>query len=413
LKRLTGIALLSKASMTQTELRAALSLAAVFSARLLGLFMVYPVFAHYAQQLAGATPMSIGLALGGYGLAQGLLQIPLGLLSDRIGRKPVIAAGLAIFTIGSIVAALATTIGGVVVGRLLQGAGAVGSSILAWTADLTREEVRTRAMAIVGISIGLSFGVALVIGPAIAAWRGLSGIFWVTAALGMVGVGVTLTLVPTSAHLIAVGPRGSVLQVFRRVLADHELLRLDLGIFALHTVLTASFLVVPHQLAMIFKTPAASAWRIYLPILLVSIALMIPAVGVAEAKGRMKEVLVGAIAVLAASMFGLRAASERANSFVALSCFFAAFNVVEAILPSLVTKTAPPHAKGAATGVYSSAQFLGIFAGGAGGGCVLAVWGARGVWLFAVAVATVWFFVALTMRRPPHHPIMRRDRAVR
>jgi predicted MFS family arabinose efflux permease len=386
--------------MTPSELRAALSLAAVFSARLLGLFMVYPVFAHYARALAGATPATIGLALGGYGLAQGLLQIPLGILSDRIGRRSVVAGGLALFVVGSIVAAAAGSIDGVMIGRLLQGAGAVGSSILAWTADLTRQEVRTRAMAIVGITIGLSFGAALVIGPAIAAWRGLSGIFWVTAALGIAGVGVTLTIVPTSDHPIALGAQGSLGEVFRRVLLDRELLRLDWGIFALHAVLTASFLVVPHQLVTIFKTTTTAGWRVYLPVLLVSIALMVPAVGLAEGRGRMKEVLVGAIALLAASLMALAAASGVRLGFVALSGFFAAFNVVEALLPSWITKSAPPQAKGAATGVYSSAQFLGIFVGGAGGGWILDVWGDGGVWMFAVVVTLVWLGVAVTMRRP-------------
>jgi MFS family permease len=385
--------------LNPTELRVALSLAAVFAARLLGLFMVYPVFARLAQQLTGATPTTIGLALGMYGLAQGLLQIPLGLLSDRIGRKPVILAGLAIFVVGSIVAALSTSILGVTVGRLLQGAGAVGSSILAWTGDLTREEVRTRAMAIVGVTIGLSFALALVVGPAIAAWQGLSGIFWVTAALGLAGIGVTLTLVPESPRFVPIG-QGSVFRSFKRVLGDPQLLRLDAGIFALHAILTASFLVVPREVIATFHTSAADVWKIYLPILLASIALMIPAVGAAEALGRIKEVSVGAILVLAASLVVLAGASTETAGFIALSGFFAAFNVMEAILPSMVTKTAPASAKGAATGLYSSSQFLGIFAGGAGGGAILAGWGPHGVWTFAGVLAVGWLLTALTMRRP-------------
>jgi len=385
--------------LNPTELRITVSLAAVFAARLLGLFMVYPVFADLARHLTGATPATIGLALGMYGLAQGLLQIPLGLLSDRIGRKPVIVAGLAVFVAGSVVAALSTSILGVTFGRLLQGGGAVGSSILAWTGDRTREEVRTRAMAIVGVTIGLSFALALVVGPAIAARQGLSGIFWVTAALGLGGIGVTLTLVPESARLAPIG-QGSVLRNFGRVIRDRQLLRLDAGIFALHAILTASFLVLPREVLATFHTSPADVWRIYLPILLASIALMVPAVGAAEALGRMKEVYVGAILVLAASLVVLAGASTETVSFVALSGFFAAFNVMEAILPSLITKTAPANAKGAATGLYSSSQFLGIFAGGAGGGAILASWGEHGVWTFAGVLAVLWLLTALTMRRP-------------
>jgi predicted MFS family arabinose efflux permease len=391
--------LLRHGSMNPTELRVTVSLAAVFAARLLGLFMVYPVFARLAQPLAGATPTTIGLALGMYGLAQGLLQVPLGLLSDRIGRKTVIVAGLAVFTAGSVVAALSTSILGVTAGRLIQGAGAVGSSILAWTGDLTREQVRTRAMAIIGVTIGLSFALALVVGPAIAAWQGLSGIFWVTAALGLGGIGITLTLVPTLARSAPIG-QGSVLRSFGRVIRNPQLLRLDAGIFALHAILTATFLVVPRQIAATFHTSPGNEWTVYLPILLASIALMIPAVGAAEALGRIKEVSIGAILVLVGSLLALNAVITRTGCFIALSGFFAAFNVMEAILPSLVTKTAPANAKGAATGLYSSSQFLGIFAGGAGGGAILARWGAHGVWTFTGVLAIAWLLTALTMRRP-------------
>jgi MFS family permease len=386
--------------MNPTELRATVGLAAIFAARLLGLFMVYPVFARLAQPLAGATPVTIGLALGIYGLAQGLLQIPLGLLSDRIGRRPVIVAGLAVFVVGSVVAALSTSIFGVTIGRLVQGAGAVGSSILAWTADLTREQVRTRAMAIVGVTIGLSFALALVVGPAIAAREGLSGIFWVTGALGLGGIGIALTLVPAAVQSVPLAPPSTVLHRFGRVIRDPQLLRLDAGIFALHAILTATFLVAPPKIAATFHTSPGNEWTVYLPILLASIALMIPAVGAAEALGRIKEVSIGAILVLIASLLALGGASTRTGCFIALSGFFAAFNVMEAVLPSLVTKTAPANAKGAATGLYSSSQFLGIFAGGAGGGAILAQWGPHGVWTFVGVLAIIWLLAAFTMRRP-------------
>jgi predicted MFS family arabinose efflux permease len=384
--------------MNATELRATICLAAVFAARLLGLFMIYPVFAQYAQGLPGATPEMIGLALGAYGLTQGVLQIPLGVLSDRIARKWVISAGLAVFGVGSVVAALATTIEGVLLGRILQGAGAVGSTILALVADLTRDEMRTRAMAVVGITIGLSFALAVLVGPPLAAAAGLSGVFWITAGLAVVGIGVTLGLVPTPARISARGPAWSS---FLSVLRDGELLRLDLAVFVLHAILTASFLVIPTILSQALEMNSARQWEFYLPVLVASVALMIPAIIVAETRGRMKEVFVASVAVIAASLVVLAALGASAVvAALALTAFFTAFNALEAMLPSLITKFAPADAKGAATGVYSSAQFLGIFAGGAGGGWMLERDGAAGVFGFAIVITLIWLAVALTMRRP-------------
>jgi predicted MFS family arabinose efflux permease len=384
--------------MNATELRATICLAGVFAARLLGLFMIYPIFAHYARALPGATPQMIGLALGAYGLTQALLQIPLGMLSDRIGRKTVIAIGLMVFGLGSVVAALATTIEGVLLGRVLQGAGAVGSSILAMVADLTRDEVRTRAMAVVGATIGLSFSLAVLVGPPIAAAVGLAGIFWIIAGLALAGIAITLGLTPTPTRSPARGPAWSS---FLRVLGDGELLRLDLAVFTLHAVLTASFLVVPAVLSQALGLDNASQWKFYLPMLVAALALMAPAIVVAETRGRMKETFIAAIATIAASLVLLATLGAGAlATTVALTAFFTAFNVMEAMLPSLVTKFAPAEAKGAATGVYSTAQFLGIFAGGAGGGAMLAAGGATGVLAFAIALTFVWLAVALAMRRP-------------
>ena len=384
--------------MNAIELRATICLAGVFAARLLGLFMVYPIFAHYARALPGASPQMIGLALGAYGLTQALLQVPLGMLSDRFGRKTVIAIGLMVFGLGSVVAALATTIEGVLLGRVLQGAGAVGSSILAMVADLTRDEVRTRAMAVVGATIGVSFSLAVLIGPPIAAVAGLAGIFWIIAGLALAGIAITLGLTPTPTRSPARGPAWSS---FLRVLGDGELLRLDLAVFTLHAVLTASFLVVPAVLSQALGLDNASQWKFYLPMLIAAMALMVPAIVVAETRGRMKEAFIAAIATIAASLILLATLGAGAlATTVALTTFFTAFNVMEAMLPSLVTKFAPAEAKGAATGVYSTAQFLGIFSGGAGGGAMLAAGGATGVLAFAIALTFIWLAVALAMRRP-------------
>ena len=386
------------AGMNGTELRASISLALVFAARLLGLFMIYPVFAQGAAHLRGATPAMIGLALGAYGLTQALLQIPLGLLSDRIGRKTVIVLGLMLFAGGSAVAAMATTIDGVLLGRLLQGAGAVGSSILALVADLTRDEVRTRAMALVGVTIGLSFAVAVVIGPPLAGLVGLSGVFWATVGLALAGIAITLWVAPAPDPQ---GPRSAAPTSFVGVVRNPELLRLDFSIFALHATLTASFLVVPTLLSRVLGLASASAWEFYLPVMGASVALMVPAIIVAETRGRIKEVFLAAIVAIAAGLGALAALGTQAFVLVAaLTVFFAGFNSMEALLPSLVTKVAPAEARGAATGVYSSSQFFGIFVGGAAGGWLLGVWGPSGVLLSAVGLALVWLLFAAGMRAP-------------
>jgi MFS family permease len=387
--------------MTQDELRATGSLASVFAMRLLGLFMIYPVFTAYAHQLKGTTPLLIGLALGAYGLTQGLLQIPFGLLSDRIGRKPVISMGLVFFGIGSIVAAVSSSIYGVILGRVLQGMGAIGSVVLALVADLTREEVRTRAMAIVGITIGLSFVVAIVIGPVIAGAVGVPGIFWITAVLALIGIGITEGLVPTPKRSVRHRDAEAVPALFARVLGDRELLRLDFAIFALHAILTASFLAVPRLLSASLHVGGKDDWIVYLPILFVSVVLMVPVIIFAEKGGRMKEMFIASIALLAVSLLALALGGHVAVVvIVALVGFFTAFNIMEAMLPSLVTKSAPADAKGTATGVYSSLQFLGIFVGGVGGGWAFSLAGATGVFIFTVLVALIWLVLAATMSRP-------------
>jgi MFS family permease len=387
--------------MEKHELRAATSLASVFCVRMLGLFMVYPVFAAFARHLSGATPYRIGVALGIYGLSQGVLQMPFGMLSDRLGRKTMIVIGLLVFGIGSAVAASSSSIAGMILGRLLQGAGAVGSVILALVADLTADENRTKAMALVGMSIGFSFLVAIVTGPAVAGWIGVAGIFWLMVALAFLGIAITLFVVPAPPRPHVQPEAETVPALLGATLRNPQLLRLDFGIFALHAMLTASFLVVPGLLRGTLAVGSRDQWLVYLPVLLVSVALMVPAIIVAERYRRMKGVVVGAVAALAASQLVLATAAGDPYLLIgALVVFFAGFNIMEASLPSLVTRTAPAGSRGTATGVYSSSQFLGIFAGGLMGGWLHQAAGAPAVFLFAAALAGVWLLVAATMRSP-------------
>lgn len=389
--------------MNKQEFRAAASLAVVFSVRLLGLFMIYPVFEAYAGQLTGATPYLVGEALGIYGLSQGLLQIPFGLLSDRFGRKPMIVLGLLLFALGSAVAALSTSIGGVIVGRVLQGGGAIGSVVLALVADLTREEQRTKAMAVVGISIGLAFMVAVVTGPVVASFIGVSGIFWLMVGLAAAGIAVTEFGVPSPRKVRVHRDAETVPGLIWSVVKNGELLRLDFGVFVLHAILTASFLVVPGLLRGTLGLTTHDQWIVYLPVLVASLLITVPAIVVAEKHRRMKGVFVAAVGTIVASQAMLHFGGATAPVLLAaLAVFFSAFNVMEATLPSLITKAAPPDAKGTATGLFSSAQFLGIFAGGMLGGWAHQHWGTAGVFSVTVGLAFAWLIAAATMRQPSY-----------
>jgi len=384
--------------VTRSEVKATIALAFVLALRLLGPFLIYPEFAGYAIHLRSATPTLVGLAFGVYGLAQALLQIPFGLMSDRFGRKPMIAFGLIVFAVGSIVAARATSLEGLLIGRALQGAGAVGSTILALVTDLTRDEVRTRAMALVGSSIGLSFAIAIVLGPILTSGIGMSGIFWLTACLAVLGIAVTYGVVPNPTHVVQCDHTERVPQLILRVVGNKELLQPIFGIFMLHVILTAAFLAIPFTLSQAFGLQSESHWIIYLPVLALSAALMLPAILLAEKGGRTKEVFLGAIALLAASQLAL--ALWGPVSFISLAAllsFFTAFNIMEASLPSLVTKAAAAGTKGTAMGIFSTAQFFGIFVGGATGGLAAAADGIAGVFTLTVTAALLWFLVAASM----------------
>jgi MFS family permease len=387
-------------AMTGLERRAAAGLAGIFAFRMLGLFLILPVFAIQAQGLTGATPLLIGLAIGAYGLTQAVLGIPFGMASDRIGRKPVIFAGLALFALGSVVAALATDIHWVIVGRVIQGSGAIAAAVMALAADLTREEVRTRTMATIGISIGLSFGLAMVLGPAIAHWFGLSGVFWFTAALAVGGAVILALVVPTPVHSSVHRDAEPVAGQFAGVLHHAELLRLDFGVLTLHMLMTALFLVVPLDLKAL-GLPAAHHWWVYLPVLFFSVLAMVPFIILAERGGHHKAVLLGAVAALSLALLGLYGFHTTLAPLVFfLFLFFTAFNLLEASLPSLISRIAPAGAKGTAMGVFATAQFGGAFLGGMLGGVVHQRLGQNAVLLFCFGAAVLWFLLALAMRSP-------------
>ncbi|MFN2308173.1 MAG: MFS transporter [Gammaproteobacteria bacterium] len=387
--------------MLPGERRAAFALAGIFSLRMLGMFMILPVFALYADVIEGATPALMGLAIGIYGMTQALLQIPFGLLSDRWGRKPVIAAGMLLFALGSVVAALSDSIYGIILGRALQGSGAIAAAVMALAADLTREEQRTKAMAIIGISIGMSFSVALVAGPVLDHWLGLAGIFWLTALLSCLGIVVLFLVVPQPVVSRLHRDAEPVPAQFLSVLRDRELLRLDFGILSLHMILTASFMVLPLILRDTLELPVARHWQVYLPVLVLSVAAMVPFIILAERRRRMKPVFLAAILVIALAQTGLAFwHASLLNVVLLLFLFYVGFNLLEATLPSLVSKMAPPDSKGTAMGFYSSAQFFGAFLGGSAGGWLQGWAGITGVLMFCGAAALLWLAVAASMRSP-------------
>lgn len=389
------------ALLLAAERRAISGLAGLYASRMLGLFMVLPVLALYADTLSGATPLLVGVALGIYGLTQAALQIPFGLLSDRIGRKRVIAMGLVIFALGSIVAALADSIGGIIVGRALQGGGAIAAAIMALLADQTREQVRTAAMATIGLSIGVSFAIAMVLGPWLASWAGLSGVFWFTALLTLVGLLVLWRWVPAAPRRVRHRDVGIDRQQFRRVVSRPDLWRLDVSIFALHLVLMAIFVAIPFRLldvgiAMKYQGLA------YLGIMALSFVVMVPLIIIAEKRQQMRVMCLLAIGAIAVSLISLGLPLSHGRwLFVWLFVFFTGFNLLEATLPSMLSKLAPAGAKGTAMGVYSTSQFLGAFLGGTLGGLLANTWGFDAVFIGCALLALLWWLAMWRMPSPP------------
>ncbi|MDN5842461.1 MAG: MFS transporter [Alcaligenaceae bacterium] len=376
--------------LTAAERRASISLALLFAARMLGLFLLTPIFAVAAQSLPGGdSPLRVGLALGAYGLTQAFLQIPLGMASDRYGRRPVIVFGMLLFVIGGIICALAPSVDWVTAGRVIQGLGAVSAAITAWIADATRPEVRTRAMAMVGGSIGISFALSLVLSPMLVGEFGLSGLFWAISLLGFVCLLIAMFFVPDV-------PRGDepIIQATARdVLRHKDLLRLNFGVFCLHFILMSLFMVAPGLLGRLGGYDSSTLWQVYLPVILASFVLMVPAVFYIEThkthKGALEWAVLGLAVVLGVLPWLVGALMP---VVIALVGFFVAFNVLEALQPSLVSRVAPPDYKGLALGFYNTAQSLGVFAGGLVGGALVAYGGPPMVFWSGAMLAVIWLY---------------------
>lgn len=382
--------------MTALERRTVSSLALLYSFRMLGLFMVLPLLALYAGDFPDANPAVIGLALGIYGLSQALLQIPLGWLSDRVGRKPVILGGLLMFAIGSLVAAMSESLWGIVLGRALQGAGAIAGTIMALLADLTSEEQRTKAMAVVGMSIGLSFAVALVLGPLVAGAGGLAAVFYLTVGLALAGMVLVYVRVPDPS--IKAGPHNSVGArpgLLGRSFFDVRLARLNFGVFTLHFILMACFLVVPALLESNAGVSREQHWQIYLGALALSVLCMLPMMRAAERGAKPRQMFQLGIALVLVALMLMGFVRWDAALYLGLWVFFTGFNYLEATLPSLVSKTVPAHGRGTAMGVYSTCQFLGAFAGGAAGGVILQLGSVSMLFWVCVVLAMLWLFTSI------------------
>lgn len=389
--------------MPANELKASISLASIYGLRMLGMFLILPIFSIYATQYQGGNnSMLVGAALGAYGLTQALFQLPFGMASDKFGRKKIIYIGLLMLVVGSAIAALATDITTVILGRAIQGAGAVSAAVTALLADLTREENRTKAMAMIGATIGVTFAVSLVLGPTLAHWAGIAGIFWLTAVLATLAVLVVKFLVPNPIASHFHSDASAAPAKLKEVLKNTQLLRLNYGIFALHTAQMAMFIVVPFAIQKTSSLDVNHHWQVYLPILLGSFMLMMPAIIVGEKRNLLKPVFIGAVALmLLAQLCFAGLISSFWGMLFSLFAYFVAFNILEASLPSLISKLAPAAAKGTAMGVYNTAQSLGVAVGGLVGGYLAHHYSYSVVFMFCAALMSIWLLLTFSMKTPP------------
>jgi len=389
---------MSMTGLNNIEKRAAFSLATVFGLRMLGLFMILPVFAIYGEELSGYSPIWLGLAIGAYGLTQALLQIPMGILSDKYGRKPIILIGLVIFCFGSVVAAMSDTIYGVVIGRSIQGMGAIASAVLALAADLSREEQRPKVMATIGMFIGVSFTVAMVVGPIVAEAFGLSGLFWFTAALTILAMVMIQFMVPNSVNKAPRGDNVALPAQLSKLIKHPQLTRLNWGVFILHMALTACFITLPKQFVD-NGLALEQHWQLYLPVLLGSFFIMVPFMIIAIKKQREKLMFTFAVGLLTLSLLLMWSLPSGFWTLVlSVGLFFTAFNYLEATMPSILSRIAPAGVKGSVMGIYSSSQFLGAFTGGLIGGILASNFGEKSIFLVMALFSLFWILAAATMK---------------
>ncbi|AHE65997.1 MFS transporter [Legionella oakridgensis] len=386
--------------MKQSWMNSVLPIAAIFSFRMLGLFMLIPVFSVLATQLHDATPTLIGIALGCYGLSQGILQMPFGMLSDYFGRKPVLTAGLILFVLGSLLGAMTDSIYGMIAARILQGMGAIGSVLVALLADLTPDEQRTKAMAVIGATIGFSFSLAMIISPTITLYAGLSGIFYFTALLAVMGLLLLHLVIPTPVKEPFHADSETNLVSFMPVIKNCHLQRLNAGIFFQHFILTSTFFVIPILLQQyILQEKLSEQWHFYLPLMVLSFITMIPFIWFAEKKQKIKVVFLCSVTLIAIAQLLLSFISQYwVGVCIILFIYFLAFNILEASLPSLVSRQANAESKGTAMGIYSSCQFLGIFAGGAAAGFLYQSFGSQGIFLTNSFLSLLWIILASMMK---------------
>ena len=385
--------------MNALERRSTFALSSIFALRMLGLFMIIPVFSVAGQAYQGATPALIGLAVGVYGLTQAILQIPFSLLADRFSRKPLVILGLVLFALGGAVAAMSETIYGVIIGRAIAGGGAVSAVVMALLADVTREEQRSKAMAVMGMSIGVSFMVAFSLGPWLTSIVGISGLFWVTTIMGLAAISMLLLVPKVTRH--HKNYQQGYMQQLKQVLKMGDLNRLHVSVFALHLLLTAMFIYMPSQLIQFADIPLSRHGLVYLPLLIISLFFAFPSIILAEKHRKMRGIFLTAIAGIVLGLLVLIFGYESKYILLTgLGLFFIAFNVMEALLPSWLSKSAPIQSKATAMGVNASSQFLGAFFGGMIGGQLLLLNNTTLGWSILSAISIVWLLISFGLAQP-------------